>query len=376
MKFGLFYEWPNPELRDWKSLVDESIEQLQYSEEMGFDFCLIAEHHFSNYGNSPAPLLQALYIAEHTKKLKIATGVLVLPIWDPLRLAEEVAVLDNLTDGRFILGVGRGYQPHELARFNVTVQGSRQRFNETLDILYKAWTEYDSFTYEGKEVSVPHETTVWPKPLQKPYPPMWIAGTSVETMELAAAWDMMPVTTGLLGEGGVKSHLAAFVKARHSLGKTYSGLELGIQSMTAVTETDDEARKLLGYPRWQMRAGRSLGTGRVTNGQVAAEPYEGELDDNAMMDRIFFGNPDTVRAKFAKAASLGATHVSNWMMMGGMPHDKVMASIKRMGEEIIPSLKDVMPPRELYEELLNSSDVTTEQLRDMRTRGPAPSDVT
>ena len=117
-----------------------------------------------------------------------------------LRLAEEIAVLDNLTGGRFIAGVGRGYQPHELLRFGVSVESSRDRFNDTLQILYMAWTENESFTYEGKEVSVPLDTVVWPKPLTKPHPPMWVAGTSVETMELAAAWDMMPVTTGLLGE--------------------------------------------------------------------------------------------------------------------------------------------------------------------------------
>ena len=121
---------------------------------------------------------------------------------DSLRLAEEIAVLDNLTGGRFIAGVGRGYQPHELDRFGVSVESSRSRFNDTLQILYKAWTENESFTYEGQQVSVPHETVVWPKPLTKPHPPMWVAGTSVETMELAADWDMMPVTTGLLGEGG------------------------------------------------------------------------------------------------------------------------------------------------------------------------------
>ena len=115
MKFGLFYEWPNPKVRDWKTLFEEGMEQIQYSEEMGFDYCLVAEHHFSNYGNSPAPLLQAMAIAERTKRIKIATAVLVLPIWNPLRLAEEVAVLDNLTNGRFICGVGRGFQPHELA---------------------------------------------------------------------------------------------------------------------------------------------------------------------------------------------------------------------------------------------------------------------
>ena len=299
--------------------------------------------------------------------------MIVLPIWDPLRLAEEVAVLDNLTNGRFICGVGRGYQPHELARFGVTVEGSRQRFNETLGVLYKAWTEYDSFTYDGQEVKIPNETTVWPKPLQKPHPPMWVAGTSVETMELAAAWDMMPLTTGLLGEGGVKAHLASFVKAQKATGKVYRNVDLGLQSMTCVTATDEEAKTLLDYPRWQMRAGRALGSGKVTNDRVLAEAYEGEMDDQGMMDRIFFGSPDTVRTKFARAASLGVTHLSNWMMMGGMPHDKVMRSIKYMGEEIIPALKDVNPPDPLYDELAGTPEITSEQLRN---RGSAPSDVT
>ena len=186
MQFGLFYEWPNPELRNWKTLYQEGVEEIQYSEEMGFDYCLIAEHHFSNYGNSPAPLLQALHVGQQTKRLKIATGILVLPIWQPLRLAEEVAVLDNLIDGRFICGVGRGYQPHEFGRFGVTVPESRQRFSESLEVMIKAWTHDESFTYDGEYIKIPNEVTVWPKPQQKPHPPLWLAGTSVDSMQLAA----------------------------------------------------------------------------------------------------------------------------------------------------------------------------------------------
>ena len=148
MKFGPFCEWPNPEVRDWKSLFEEGLEEIQYSEEMGFEYCLLAEHHFSNYGNSPAPLLQAVKIAERTKHMQIATGILVLPIWDPLRLAEETAVLDNLCDGRFICGVGRGYQPHEMARFGIDLAESRDRTNEILEVLIKAWTQDESFSFK------------------------------------------------------------------------------------------------------------------------------------------------------------------------------------------------------------------------------------
>ena len=375
MKFGLFYEWPNPEIRDWKTLFEEGLEQIQYSEEMGFDYCLIAEHHFSNYGNSPAPLLQAATIAERTRTLKIATGILVLPLWDPLRLAEEVAVLDNLSDGRFICGVGRGYQPHEMARFGVSLDESRQRTNEILEVLIKAWTQDESFTYHGEHIHIPHEVTVWPKPLQKPHPPLWIAGTSVETMKMAARWDMMPITTGLLGGAGIRTHLTSLVHARLEHGRRIDNIELGLQSITHVAETDAEARAQLPYARWQNRAGRALARLEVINGRVQPGPYEGELDDEAYLDRLYFGSPDTVIAKFKRAAALGVTNVSNWMMFGGIEHDKIMRSIKLMGEEVIPALKDVDPPAGLAEELATLPPVSTDQLQAARL-GPAPSDVT
>ena len=172
MQFGLFYEWPNPTLRHWKLLFEEGVEQIQYSEALGFDYCLIAEHHFTNYGNSPAPLMQALYIGQRTKRLRIGTAAVILPVWQPLRLAEEVAVLDNLIDGRFMCGVGRGYQAYEMAGFGGDLGASRQKFHETLDVLLQAWTLEESFTYEGEYVKIPTPVTVFPKPLQKPHPPL------------------------------------------------------------------------------------------------------------------------------------------------------------------------------------------------------------
>ena len=370
MKFGLFCEWPNPALRDWKTLFEEGVEQIQYSEELGFDYCLVAEHHFSNYGNSPSPLLQALHIGQRTKRIKIGTAVLVLPVWQPLRLAEEVAVLDNLIDGRFICGIGRGYQPHELGGFGVTIPESRKRFEETLDVLLKAWTQDESFSYEGEYINIPRPVTVWPKPLQKPHPPLWLAGTSVESMKVAAQWDMMPITAGLMGQEAVRAHVASLVHAHRELGKPIHGLEVGLQCVTHVAETDAEARAQLPYARWQNRAGRALNRLEVVDGRVQASPFEGELDDDAFLDRLYFGSPDTMIEKFKLAASMGVTHVSCWMMFGGMEHEKLMRSIRLMGEEVIPALKDLEPPANLAEELVNEPLVTTEQLQAARAGVP------
>ena len=261
-------------------------------------------------------------------------------------------MLDNLIDGRFICGVGRGYQPHEMSRFGVTLEDSRQKFVESLDVMVKAWTQDESFTYAGDFIQVPHETTVWPKPLQKPHPPFWIAGTSVESMQLAAEWDMMPLTTGLLGDAGVRTHFASLIHARKGLGKSIHGLELGLQSITHVAETDAAARKELPYARWQNRAGRALNRREVANGRVqVSHPYAGELDDDGFMQRLYFGSPDTVIEKFRQAAALGVTNVSNWMMFGGLEHEKIMRSIRLMGEEVLPALKEVEPPEGLADEL-------------------------
>lgn len=374
MQFGLFYEWPNPNLRDWKTLFEEGVEQIQYSEALGFDYCLIAEHHFTTYGNSPAPLLQALHIGQRTSRIRIGTASVILPIWQPLRLAEETAVLDNLLGGRFMCGVGRGYQPYEMAGFGGSVEDSRQRFQETLDVLLKAWTCDESFTYEGRFVNISSPVTVFPKPLQKPHPPLLITGTSVDSMRLAAKHDMLPFSSGNLGLDGVRAQYGALAHAHQELGKPTDGMRLGLQCITHVAPTDEEAYEALKYARWQNRANRGLNRQDVTNGRVEASPYEGELNDEAFLDRLFFGSPETVVEKLKRAASVGATHISNWMMFGGIEHEKLMRSIRLMGEEVIPALRDVHPPAGLAQELLNEPVATNEDLQAARL-GRAPRDV-
>jgi alkanesulfonate monooxygenase SsuD/methylene tetrahydromethanopterin reductase-like flavin-dependent oxidoreductase (luciferase family) len=371
MQFGLFYEWPNPTLRAWKTLFEEGVEQIQYSEELGFDYCLIAEHHFSNYGNSPAPLMQALHIGQRTRRIKIGTAAVILPVWQPLRLAEEVAVLDNLIDGRFLCGIGRGYQAYEMAGFASGLADSRQKFQECLEVLIKAWTQDESFTYDGEYIKIPSPVTVFPKPLQKPHPPFLLMGTSVDSMQLAAQMDMLPFSSAMMGEAGLRAQYGILAHAHKALGKSMSGIRLGLQCMTHVAPTDAEAYAELKYARWQTRAQRGLNRQDVRHGRVDASPYDGELDDQAYLDRLFFGSPETIIAKYQRAAALGVTHVSNWMMFGGIEHEKLMRSIRLMGEEVIPVLRDLHPPTDLAEQVLQEPTMSNEELQASRfSRAP------
>ena len=341
VKVGLFFEWPNPEIRDWRTLFEESIEEIQLAEELGFDFVLIAEHHFSNYGMSPAPLMQALAIADRTKTIRIGTAVLVLPVWQPLRLAEEVAVLDNLTGGRFFCGVGRGYQPHEFARLGVTSEESRVRFNECFDVLLKAWTTEGSFTYDGEYVKIPTEVTVWPKPLQKPYPPLWLAGTSADSVKLAAQRDMTLLISGFAGADVVRQAARALLDARRAAGRPVDTWQLGAQTYAHVADSEAEARANARYARWQMRANRALQRSDVIDGRVQPGPFEGEQDDETFWQRLYYGDPASVIAKYTALANAGCTFASAWMMMGGMEHKKLMRSIQLMGTEVIPAVRDI-----------------------------------
>jgi alkanesulfonate monooxygenase SsuD/methylene tetrahydromethanopterin reductase-like flavin-dependent oxidoreductase (luciferase family) len=353
VRFGLFCEWPNPAASDWKRVFEEGVEQIQYAEALGFDFVLIAEHHYSNYGMSPSPLLQSLYVAERTKRIQIATGVLVLAHWPPLRLAEEVAVLDNLTDGRFVAGIGRGFQPYEFLRFGVQPEESRARFDETLDVLLKAWTADEQFTYHGKYVNIPEPVVIWPKPKQKPHPPLWVAGGSDDTMRTAAEHDIVPITSGFAAAGRIRALSALWTHTRRELGKSIDGLELGIQTTTHVTDTDTEARADMRYARWQNRGNRALNRQDVKHGRVNAVPYAGEANDEDFYSTLFYGSPETVEAKYRALAECGATFVSCWMSHGGMEHEKIMKSIRLMGERIIPRLRDLQPPPGLAEQLLH-----------------------
>ena len=203
---------------------------------MGFDYCLIAEHHFSNYGFSPAPLLQALKIAENTETIKIGTAAIIVPEWQPLRAAEEIAVLDHLTEGRIFCGVGRGYQPYEMGGFGIGLEESRPRFQEGIEVMMKAWREDKDWTYDGEYIKVEEPITVFPKPYQKPNPPMWLAGSSEGSLKLAAEEDILPLTSSMMGMDAVSQQFATYVRYRRDAGKSVDNLSCLLYTSEAADE--------------------------------------------------------------------------------------------------------------------------------------------
>src|SRR4051794_10728600 len=139
MRFGLFSLIPRVDLgRAPAELFAETFELAALADGCeAFDTAWVAEHHFSNYGLVASPLPFMLELAHRTRRLRLVSGVLVLPFYQPVRVAEEIALVDQLTGGRIVVGVGRGYQPYEFERHGLDIEDSRSRFDETLEIILR-----------------------------------------------------------------------------------------------------------------------------------------------------------------------------------------------------------------------------------------------
>src|SRR5499425_1948885 len=185
-------------------------EHLQSWEEMdrlGFDGVGFNEHHCSPYGLMNSPNLMAAAAAQRTRRLKLLIYGNLLPLHQPLRLAEELAMLDCLSGGRLISGLARGI-PREYQVHHVPLAESRARFEEAFEIVTRAWSE-NVFSYSGRFWSY-QDVAIWPRPMQQPHPPVWIPITgSRESIEFAARHNI-PITPGLGGAGGLRDDIIGY----------------------------------------------------------------------------------------------------------------------------------------------------------------------
>lgn len=186
MKFGVGYfslQSPPFNPRPHRELYAEMLDEISMADQMGFDSAWLTEHHFLNDGYCPSLLVTAAAIAARTKKVRIGTGVLLMPLHDPVRVAEDAAVVDLISDGRLILGIGLGYRPEEFGGFGRSLSERRGRMEESIEILNKSWGG-EPFTFAGKYYKLDN-VNVTPKPVQNPIP-IWIGAFTEPAIRRAA----------------------------------------------------------------------------------------------------------------------------------------------------------------------------------------------
>ncbi|MDB5808543.1 MAG: hypothetical protein JWN94_665 [Betaproteobacteria bacterium] len=341
MDIGTFLLMQSPGGRPSQEVYARGIEQAQAAEELGYRNVWLGEHHFSTYGYISRPAQFASYIAAKTTRLRVGTAVIVVPLHHPLLIAEEIAMLDILAGGRLDIGLGRGYQRYEFERFGLQLDSGGQRWDEAIDVLMLA-LRGQPFSYEGKMFKIP-ETTVYPQPMQKPYPPMWITAQSEYSID-AAVRRGFDVLTG--GFGVPIERLAEFGQIFNRVVgevKPARAPRVGVQRAVYVTKDAADARAAAEEARWNMRVTLSLRNNyeRVEAGRAVPTPAKTEPTIDELIDRyLVIGTPDTVIRQIKRVQELvGITHFNCSFWFGDMTQQRVLRSMELFAKEVMPALE-------------------------------------
>ncbi len=347
-----------------KDLYENYFEQIRFTEEVGFDGVMLNEHHYSAYSMDPAPTVVASHLAAMTDELKLVfLGNVVGIRRNPIRLAEELAVLDTISGGRVIGGMAKGI-PKEYLAYNIEDNAlddgpdrTRDRFEEAVELVIEAWTADEPFDWDGEFFEYEH-VNIWPKPYQQPRPEIWMPASSEPSFEFAAKHR---IGVAVAGPANVmKERFATYkriAEERYDWSPTKDKLIL--PRRVFVGETTEEAREqcrehfefFWDYLFGGVQRGtvvRNAGDERFDpekHGELLSSGVEEQIDfdfDEAVESgTIAVGSPEEVLAQLEdqQEAIGGAGHFALTVHHGDAPHEKTMRSLERFGDEILPEVK-------------------------------------
>ena len=339
------------------SVYNRYLDELVASEELGFDGVCINEHHQNAYGLMPSPNLMAAILARQTQRMKIAVVGNALPLYDPpTRVAEEFAMIDDISGGRLIAGFVVGGGP-EYYSFSINPAHARERFQEAHDIILKAWTEDGPQEFIGKHYRLRFLNT-WPKPVQKPHPEIWIPGAgSIETVEFVAKKRYAYMGIPYFHISVFDRMFRLFREACETVGYTYDPKQAGWLVPIYVAETDEEARRqyeehfwyfvkrLLpgitinppGYTSLRSLEGMMKGMGTFA---LSLETWEEVVEGQYAI----VGSPETVYEKLEdNLARLGTGNLLGLFQLGTLPADLTRTNLELFALEVMPRLRERFP---------------------------------
>ena len=306
----------------------------------GFYSYHIAEHHATPLGMAPSPNVYLAAVARETKQLRFGPLVYLLPLYHPVRLIEEIAMLDNLSNGRLDMGVGRGISPYEVGGYDVDPADTREMFAEALDVLLKGLT-HDRLDHHGKWYNVP-DVPIELHPVQKPFPPLWYGGSNEAGALVAARHGMNFVTLGVdeRCKGLVVRYNEMWQEEKDNTLRAAAPAEplMGVGRHILVAETDAEAERIAAqaYQHWYHALAKLWR-------DHGANPVTGMIIDNYAEARrggqCVVGTPETVRAELtAQIADVGHNYLLCQIAWGDLGHAREMRSLQLFVDEVMPAI--------------------------------------
>ncbi len=340
MNFGIFTMFTVREDGSQFDAFQEWFRLIQQAEEQGIDTFWIGESHFRpERAVMASPLIGASAVASRTQRMQVGLAVQVLPLANPLRVAEETAIVDHISEGRLVVGVGRSSFLESYQGYNIDYGESRGRFAECMDILLKAWQE-ETFSYQGEFYDF-HDVNLVPKPYQQPHPPVRVAVESTDTFALAGSLGFPIFIRHQMSISQLQELLEQYRQARLLAG--FDGPnDVILQIGGYVAETAEKA-----YEDPQDSAMHRVRVIQQNLNQAAdQETYErlkasSSVTYDDLLQRVAFGTPEAVIERIEEyRETLGITGISLDVNPGGqIPYEKVVNSLRLLTEEVMPHFK-------------------------------------
>jgi alkanesulfonate monooxygenase SsuD/methylene tetrahydromethanopterin reductase-like flavin-dependent oxidoreductase (luciferase family) len=337
IKFGYMLDFRNPESSnlDFGTFYSEMFRQIDFIEHAGFHSIWVTEHHFVDDGYLAPVMPMLAAIASRTKRITLGTYVLLAPLYHPLRLAEDAAMIDVLSNGRLRLGIGMGYRDEEFDALQVSKKTRYSRTLETIEILKRAWSG-ERFSFSGKHFDF-RDVRVIPRPISRPYPELLWGGMTDKAIKRAAELNLGFACN--LGRHQIEIYRAA-MRAR---GKDPAAYSLVNSRIVYVADDEEKAWEDIETPAMYQASLYGKWLSASSPGQNWIRP-----DANLLKASSIIGSPETVRARLAEVIETASpTEMIINTQLPGLASAKAMRSLERFANEVLPKLK---APTRLEEE--------------------------
>ena len=305
MKFGLFGGGKvgklNP-LGDSYGYRD-FIQYIVDAEQLGFESAFLVEHHFTGIGQVSASLSLLCYIAARTSRIRLGTAVVVLPWHNPVLLAEQITALDVLSEGRFDLGVGRGYRKNEFDAFCLPMSEAQDRYTECFDLLLKSLTNRERFSHHSKHWNF-ENIIVEPGPVQQPHPPIWMAAGRPEGIAYVAGCNYNVLLDQIANVDETIERVRVFVDAQAAKGLPRDASRCGVTRALHIVENDEERRKAYARRRETLK-----NIGELAKKPGGFNPETFDDADIAADDAALIGTPEEIGERLQRLADGGVEYV-------------------------------------------------------------------
>lgn len=323
-------------------IIKEAIEQVKLADRLGFSAAWFAEHHFNNYGLCPSPLIMAAHCAGVTENIRLGTGVVIAPLYSPARLIEEIAFVDQLSNGRLNVGIGGGYQHYEFERFGTTLENAKEKTLETLRMIELGLTQR-KFQFDGEFLQQP-TTAISVRPVQTPIPPVWVATADTRLMARAIANNYHVFVSGWLGGEKLLRNVREQINCMAvQEGKKTDEVKVGLLRFAFAGDDTADVDKYIECARYQQRIAVSLKQRTESledDYMVTEKPYENEISLEKIKENLPVGSVDTVIERLIRDIKVvKPAHIAVQTQFGDLDHATMLKQLQLWSTEIIPTVK-------------------------------------